>query len=237
MKILAIDSSGMTATCALLDDEQIIAEYTVNYKKTHSQTLVPMLDEIKKMTELDMSTLDAIAVTSGPGSFTGLRIGGATVKGLSLALNIPVIPVPTLDAFSYNGYGSSKLICPMMDARNNQVYTGLYEFVNGSHKVVLAQCAVSIEEICEEINKTGREVLLLGDGAKAYKEDIERLLTVPFTFAPIHLDHMSAGALGAIALIYIKEGKTVDGTSFSLEYLRRPQAEREKLARGEKITP
>ena len=92
-------------------------------------------------------------------------------------------------------------------------------------------------KICEEINKTGREVLLMGDGAKAYKEDIEKLLTVPYSFAPVHLDHMSAGALGTIALTYEKEGKTVDGTSFSLEYLRRPQAEREKLARGEKIAP
>ncbi len=237
MKILAIDSSGMTATCALLDEEQIIAEYTVNYKKTHSQTLVPMLDEIKKMTELDLSTIDAIAVTSGPGSFTGLRIGGATVKGLAFALNIPVIPVPTVDAFSYNAYGVSNVICPMMDARNNQVYTGLYEFKNGEHQAILQQCATSIEEICQEINNIGREVLLMGDGAKAYKEEIKKLLNVPYSFAPVHIDHPSAGALGALALKYMNEGKTVDGNSFTLEYLRRPQAEREKLARGEKITP
>lgn len=237
MKILAIDSSGMTATCALLENDQIIAEYTVNYKKTHSQTLVPMLDEIRKMTELDMSTLDAIAVTEGPGSFTGLRIGGATVKGLALALSIPVIPVPTLDAFSYNGFGLTSVICPMMDARNNQVYTGLYDFSEKKHNVILQQCATSIEEICEEINKTGREVFLMGDGVKAYKEDIERLLTVPYIFAPAHMDHPSAGALATLAVDYFNENKMVDGASFTLEYLRRPQAEREKLARGEKITP
>ena len=133
MKILAVDSSGLVASIALVEDDQMIAEYTVNYKKTHSQTLVPMLDEIKKMIDLDLASLDAIAVVKGPGSFTGLRIGSATVKGLGLALNKPIISVPTVDALSYNAYGTDYLICPIMDARRDQVYTGLYEFSDGKH--------------------------------------------------------------------------------------------------------
>ena len=127
MRILGVDSSGMVASVALVEDDLLVAEYSVNYKKTHSQTLLPMLDEIVKMTELDLNTIDAIAVAAGPGSFTGLRIGAATVKGLGLALEKPVISVPTCHGLAYNLWGSDKLICPIMDARRSQVYTGIYE--------------------------------------------------------------------------------------------------------------
>ncbi len=130
MKVLAIDSSGLTATVALVDESQTIAEYTVNYQKTHSQTLLPMIDEIVKMTETDLQMIDAIAVAGGPGSFTGLRIGSATAKGLGLALGKPLVSVPTVDALAYNVYGCRDIICPVMDARRNQVYTGIYTFVD-----------------------------------------------------------------------------------------------------------
>ncbi len=129
MKILAIDSSGLVASAALLEDEDLIAEYTIHYKKTHSQTLLPMLEEIRKMTELDLHSIDAIAVAAGPGSFTGLRIGSATAKGLAQGLDKPIIEVPTLEGLAYQLYGTDALVCPLMDARRNQVYTGIYEFV------------------------------------------------------------------------------------------------------------
>ena len=122
MRILALDSSGLVATVAIVEEEQTLAEYTVNYKKTHSQTLLPMLDEIVRMTELDMDTLDAIAISGGPGSFTGLRIGSATAKGLGLVLDKPLIHVPTLDALAFNLYGTDGIICPIMDARRQQVW-------------------------------------------------------------------------------------------------------------------
>ena len=128
MKLIALDSSGMVASVAVLEDDTLIAEYTINYKKTHSQTLLPMLEEVKNMTELNLSTVDAIALAAGPGSFTGLRIGSATAKGLGFALNIPLIPIPTVDALAYNLYGTDKLVCPILDARRNQVYTGIYSF-------------------------------------------------------------------------------------------------------------
>ena len=105
MKILAFDSSGLVASVAVLEEERMIAEYTVNYKKTHSQTLLPMLDEVVKMTELDLHEIDAIAVAAGPGSFTGLRIGSATAKGLGLALDKPLVPVPTLEQKKAGIYG------------------------------------------------------------------------------------------------------------------------------------
>ncbi len=134
MKILALDSSGLVASVALMEDDNLIAEYTVQYKKTHSQTLLPMLEEIARMVELELSTVDAIAVAAGPGSFTGLRIGSATAKGLAFALNKPIVPVPTVDGLAYQMYGARALVCPIMDARRSQVYTGIYEFIPVSNE-------------------------------------------------------------------------------------------------------
>ena len=125
MKILALDSSGLVASVALVEDDNLIAEYTIQYKKTHSQTLLPMLEEIRRMVDLDMDTVDAVAVAAGPGSFTGLRIGSATAKGLAFAMEKPIIPVPTLEGLAWQMYGTDALVCPIMDARRNQVYTGL----------------------------------------------------------------------------------------------------------------
>lgn len=136
MRILAIDSSGLVATVAVVEQDEkavgkTVAEYTINYKKTHSQTLLPMLDEIVRMTELELGSVDAIAVAGGPGSFTGLRIGSATAKGLGLALEKPLIHVPTVDALAYNLCYTDQIVCPIMDARRNQV---LPEFMNSKMK-------------------------------------------------------------------------------------------------------
>ena len=128
MRILGIESSSLVASVAIVTDDVVTAEYTVNLKKTHSQTLLPMIDQMMGLLEVELDTVDAIAVSGGPGSFTGLRIGSATGKGLGLALNKPLIHVPTMDAMAYNLYGANALICPIMDARRSQVYTGLYRF-------------------------------------------------------------------------------------------------------------
>ena len=182
MKLLALDSSGLVASAAVMEDDTLIAEYTINHKKTHSQTLLPMLDEIKHLIDLDIKTIDAVAVAAGPGSFTGLRIGSATAKGIALARNIPIIPVPTVDALAYNLYGTEKIICPIMDARRNQVYTGLYTFESVQETAVpdtlvslLPQCALDIVEICEKINALGRAVVFLGDGVPVYQQQIKNV--------------------------------------------------------------
>ena len=163
MKILGLDSSGIVASVAVVEDEILTAEYTVNYKKTHSQTLLPMLDEVAKMTELDLDTVDAIAVAGGPGSFTGLRIGSATAKGLGLALKKPLISVPTVEALAYNLYDTQGLICPIMDARRNQVYTGIYRFKDHRLQTVEDQMAVPIEELLAKLEQYGERVTFLGE--------------------------------------------------------------------------
>ena len=240
MKIIAIDSSGLVASVAIVEDDILIGEYNVQYKKTHSQTLLPMLDELKKMVELDLSTVDAIALAAGPGSFTGLRIGSATAKGLGLAMNVPLIEIPTLDGLACNLYGTDKLVCPLMDARRNQVYTGIYEFVKtedepaGHHrkryelKSLLGQCAISIEEIASQCNEMDREVIFLGDGVPVFGEKLSLLLTVPYSFAPAHMNRQRAAAFAMLAFTYLKEGKAVAAKDHAPEYLRLSQAEREK---------
>lgn len=235
MIILALDSSGLVATVAIVSEEAMLAEYTVHYKKTHSQTLLPMLNEITKMVELDMEKVDAIAVAAGPGSFTGLRIGSATAKGLGLALGKPVIGVPTLEGLAYNLFGTDQLICPMMDARRNQVYTGLYEFEGPNLKAIRPQAALGIEEILEEINKLGRKVILIGDGTAVHAETIDGMLKVPYSYAPIHLNRQRAGAVGALGILYYKKGLYGPAAQHEPEYLRLSQAERERTER-EQIT-
>lgn len=231
MKILALDSSGLVASVALLEDEVLLAEYTVNYKKTHSQTLLPMLDTIAQMIELDLNSLDAIAVAAGPGSFTGLRIGSATAKGLGLAFDKPLVAVPTVEALAYNLYGTTGLICPMMDARRNQVYTGIYRFENGEMSVVCDQEAVKVDELAADLNARGEHVTFLGDGVPVYKERLSELLTVKFDFAPAHLSRQRAGAVGALGMKYYAQGRIQSAREHQPEYLRLSQAERERAER------
>lgn len=232
-KILALDSSGLVASVALCEEDNLIAEYTVNYKKTHSQTLMPMLDTIVKMTELDLATIDAIAVAGGPGSFTGLRIGSATAKGLGLSLGKPLISVPTVDALAYNLWGCTDFVCPLMDARRNQVYTGIYSFEHGNLKTYLSQCAISIEELAERLNQLDKRVLLLGDGVSVYRKNLQQLLHVSYEFVPSHLNKQRAAAVGALALTYYEEGKMVEAGEQRPDYLRLSQAERERKEKEE----
>ena len=228
MRLLGVDSSGMVASVALVEDDLLVAEYSVNYKKTHSQTLLPMLDEIVKMTELDLNTIDAIAVAAGPGSFTGLRIGAATVKGLGLALEKPVISVPTCHGLAYNLWGSDKLICPIMDARRSQVYTGIYRFEDHKLVTVEAQMAVPMMEMIDKLNERGEEVIFLGDGVPVFAKMIQENLKVPYSFAPAHVNKQRAAAVAALGALYAKEGKVVTAMEHVPEYLRVSQAERER---------
>lgn len=239
MKIMALDSSGLVASVALAEDDNLIAEYTVQYKKTHSQTLLPMLQEICRMVELDLDTVDAIAVAAGPGSFTGLRIGSATAKGLAFAMNKPIVPVPTVDGLAYQMYGAKDLVCPIMDARRSQVYTGIYEFVPDQSgrfgydmRVIREQCAVSFDEIAEVLNGFDRSVIFLGDGVPVFRERMAQVMRVPYTAAPPHRARQSAAAVAVLGSIYYAQGKAVSGAAHAPEYLRLSQAERERAAQG-----
>ena len=234
MMVLAIESSGLVASAAIATPEKLIAEYTTNFKKTHSQTLLPMVDALLRMTGIPIQEMDAVAVSGGPGSFTGLRIGSATAKGFGLALGIPVISVPTVDSIAYNLCGTSSLVCPLMDARRSQTYTGLYTFHGDEMECLLPQKAMGIEEILEEIRKRGKETIFLGDGVPVFRDVIEEELELPHTYAPVHLSMQRAGALAALAIRYYRAGKYVDAASQSPEYLRLSQAERVRMEEEKK---
>lgn len=231
MRILGIESSSLVASTAIYEDGITMAEYTVDFKMTHSQTLLPMINEMVKLVGIDLNTIDAIAVSGGPGSFTGLRIGSATAKGLGLALNKPLIHVPTLDATAYNLFGASGLICPIMDARRNQVYTGVYCYTDHRLDTVWEQDTMSIEALAEGLNCLDHEVIFLGDGVAVYREKLEALLTIPFSFAPAHVNRQRAAAVAALAEVYYKEGKIQTAEEHEPEYLRKSQAERERAER------
>lgn len=248
MRVLAIDSSGLTATVAVVEDDRTIAEYTTNFKKTHSQTLLPMIDEMMKMIEMDVSDVDAIAVAGGPGSFTGLRIGSATAKGLGLALDKPLIHVPTLDAMAYSLYGCEDIICPVMDARRKQVYTGLYSFArkkpeDGSlydepvFQVLRMQMAVPVEELIRHLNVYRRRVVFLGDGVPVYADMLAEGMKVPYSFAPSFMNRQRAAVVGALGIHYYQTGRFETAAEFRPEYLRKSQAERERAEREKNSVP
>ena len=253
MKLLALDSSGLVASAAILDESAVIAEYTLNHKQTHSRTLMPMLDEIARMTELDLGEIDAIAVAAGPGSFTGLRIGAATAKGLGLAINKPLIEVPTLAAMAYQLYGCPALIAPIMDARRTQVYNGLYRFDSDAFVTVKDQRALSVEALCVELEATSEKaglngsggsgssdsspVVFLGDGVPVYRKLIDRLLTRPHFYAPPHVSRQRAAAVGAYGLRLFEEGRFVRAEDHVPVYLRKSQAEREREEKPVTIRP
>jgi tRNA threonylcarbamoyladenosine biosynthesis protein TsaB len=231
MKILAIDSSGLVASAAIIEDETMVAEYTINHKKTHSQTLLPMIDEIIKITDTKLEEMDAIAIAGGPGSFTGLRIGSATAKGLGLALNKPIISIPTVDGLAFNLFGTDKVICPIMDAKRNQVYTGIYEFMDDEFHIIEKQMAVSINEIISRLNEIERPVIFVGDGIPVYAQSIKEQIKVSYSFAPAHLNKQRAAAVGTLAKKYYLEGNVESATEHKPDYLRLSQAERERLER------
>ncbi len=224
MKILAIDTTGQSACCCIVEDKKIISEFIVDYNMTHSQTIMPMIKNMVDMTEFDLKELDYIACSSGPGSFTGLRIGAATAKGLAHGLKIPIIPVPTLDCLAYNIFETDKIICPIMDARRHQVYTAFFKWEDRKFLRISDYMAQDINYVIEEVKKFNKNVIFLGDGVPVNEEI---LLKQNFILAPLNCNTQNCASVGALALDYAKDNKFVKYSEFVPMYLRKPQAERE----------
>ncbi len=232
MKILGLDTTGQTASVAIIEDDKLLAEISQNHGLTHSQTIMPMIAEICKQTETDLKDLDYIACAAGPGSFTGLRIGAATAKGLCLGTGKKLIPVPTLDALAYDVYMTNNIVCPIMDARRGQVYGALYEW-EGERLVPLTEAmAVPIEEIISVAENFERDVIFLGDGVPVHRTQLAK--HPEFHFAPAHCSLQRGAAVASLGKVLAEEGKAVSGENFSLIYLRKSQAEREREERLKK---
>ncbi len=224
MLILALESSAKAASVALMEDEKLIAQYSQCSGLTHSRTLLPMVDDILKNTENTIAGVDLIAVAHGPGSFTGIRIGVSTVKGLAWAADKMCVGVSTLEAMAWHGVSADGLVCPVMDARRSQVYNALFEIGSGKPQRLCGDRAIALAELAEEIR--GKNAFLVGDGAElTYKYMLAA--GIDCRMAPQNLLYQSAWGVGMAA-----QDKT-PGTADDLlpVYLRLSQAERERQER------
>ena len=228
MKILGIDSSGLVATVALISDGIVVAEYTIHNKKTHSQTLMPMISEMLSMAEVTPEELDAIAVSEGPGSFTGLRIGASVAKGLAWTLQIPIVPVSSLMGLAANVEIPEQYVCPIMDARRNQVYTAVYKTTEGIPQLLEEPDVISIEAAIEKAEKYGDGITYLGDGVPVFEKTIlEKSMNAPGFVAPSRR-YQCASSIARLGEYLYQKGEYVSAEQFAPVYLRKSQAERER---------
>lgn len=229
MLILGIEAAAKVAGAALYRNGRIIAEQMTGAGLTHSETLLPMIDAVFKASGCRPKELDYIALTHGPGSFTGLRIGAATAKGLALGLNKPLIPLSTLEVLAYLGNEESRLRVPIMDARRGQVYGAIYE----GRKVLLEPSALSTTELLTILQKEQKPCIFMGDAADLYHDFFAEGLGELYSLAPAHLKDLRAGAVASLAADKLVAGSIsgISGDELTIEYLRKPQAERELEAK------
>jgi tRNA threonylcarbamoyladenosine biosynthesis protein TsaB len=233
MKILGIESAGITASCAISEDDKLLCEYLLNHKKTHSEKLMPLIIKALEDREIKLSDIDVIAISKGPGSYTGLRIGAAVAKGLAQAISLsrvnedmPIVAVPTMQALAANIFDNSRYIVPIIDAKAGRIYSGVYKWENSSLITIKEQFPADIEEIIEIIKNLDAEVVLNGDGSVNYREILEKELINKIIFAPEKYNILSASSVNLIAHQMAKENKLIHYNDFSPEYLRLSQAER-----------
>lgn len=224
MKILSIDSCTNVATAAILADEVLVAEFVLNNKITHSTKLLPQIESMMNNAEIKFSDIDIFAVTTGPGSFTGERIGVATAKALAHAVNKTMVGVSALKAMAYNISYTNLLICPIMDARREQVYTATYRWKGEELETIKTDRAMALEELLEEFQES---VIFLGDGVPVFKDKILQKMGGKAHFAPTHLLHLRGGSVAQCAMDEYKRGNICTYSELQPSYLRLSQAERE----------
>ena len=228
MKILSLDTSATVASVAIAEDSTPLAQYTLNAKNTHSETLLPMIEASLKTLSLKPCGIDLFALSAGPGSFTGVRIGAATVKGLAFASSKPCVEVSTLEALAQNLIIVKGLICPVMNARRSQVYTALFRSDGNTLTRLMPDSALSIEELDELLSQYGEAVFLVGDGYDICEQGFNK---TELSYVPEPMRLQSALSVAAIALKKYENGESCTDSALSVNYLRPSQAERERAER------
>ena len=227
--ILAFDSTAKVASVALMQGEKVLAEYSLNCGLTQSELLLPMAEHCLASLHKDFSDVAAFACTVGPGSFTGVRIGVATVKGLAFGKDVPCLEVSTLEALAENLRGLRGLIVPCMDARRSQVYNALFLSDGNSLTRVTEDRAISLDALAEELKAyENQEIFLVGDGYDVARKHLTAM-HVPLASTPTGLRDQRAASCAAVASRMLLEGRTRSDRELSPSYLRLPQAERERL--------
>ena len=225
MRVLSIDTATEAASCAVIEDNRLLGEITFNFEKQHSVILMPMIDNLLSSLHMDISSMDGFIASKGPGSFTGLRIGMSTIKGLSFGSQKPFISVSTLDALAYNLAYSSGIICPILDALRDNVYTALYTFEGEELKRTSDYMVISIEELIDLV-KNEETVHFIGDGTVKFKEVLKKNVQGSY-FAPAHINLARASSLGELGSKLLSSGIHEDLNTSTPIYLRKSQAERE----------
>jgi tRNA threonylcarbamoyladenosine biosynthesis protein TsaB len=228
--LLAIDSATPVAGVALLEDQRLLKEEFSNYRKTHAETLMPMVDRVLRECRCRVADLDGIAISAGPGSFTGLRIGLATAKGLCLGSGKPLVGVSTLEMLAANIGGSETLVCPVLDARKNEVYAAMYLVKNGQPQSIYPPSALAPERLVEIIRETASRLgisscILVGDALPTYGDYLQNSLGDVARQAPPHLAWPRASALATLAMEKLKKGQIEDFFTLRPSYLRLSEAE------------
>lgn len=226
MLILAMDSTAVAASVALLSDGAPLAAFHLNNGNTHSETLLPMAESVLRCTGKTVNDIDLFAVSAGPGSFTGVRIGVATVKGLAFGKGKPCVGVSTLEALAENLVPTGGLLCPVMNARRGQVYNALFRVENGALTRLCPDRALSVEELEAELLTYSEPVTLCGDGAEPVKNSFTKC---DVALPPLTLMEQNAVSVALCAARMAKEGRTCTDKELKPVYLRMPQAERERL--------
>ncbi len=226
MKILALDSTAVTASVALCEDDTLIAEYTLAAGLTHSQTLLPMVESVLSLVGLTTRDIDLFAAAEGPGSFTGVRIGAATVKGLAFDLKKPCIGVSTLEALAMSLEGFEGIACPVMNARRSQVYNALFEIGKDGIKRLCEDRAIAIADLEAELQNETRPIYLAGDGHDITKAGFKTVSTME---TPVPRRICSGYAVAKLALAAYRAGVRTTDAALAPTYLRPCQAERERM--------
>lgn len=226
MKILAVDTSATAASVCLADEDKILGEFYTNTALTHSQTLVPMTEQVLKTTHTEPDEIDYFAVNAGPGSFTGVRIGVAAVKGMAFKNNTTCVSVSTLESMAYNMLGNDCIVCAVMDARCSQVYNALFKVSGDNIERLCDDRALALSDLKIELEKTGEKIILVGDGAELCAKFLENSLSNVF-LAPINNRVQTAASTAMAAIKSISENKVITPSELMPTYLRLPQAQRE----------
>lgn len=229
MKVLAVDSSSAVAGVAILDGERLVYEGYHHHKRNHSEILMPMVEEALLSVDLTPDQIDLFAVSAGPGSFTGLRIGISTVKGLAQAVEKPTVAVPTLDALAYNIACPAALVCPIMDARREQVYTSLYRWEGDRYVRLMPHSALPVEQLTERLIPFQKPIWFVGDGIPVYRNKLAEKLRESARFAPPYLAYQRASVIAWLGRRDALEGRSVPYRDLKPFYLRPSQAEQKRF--------
>ncbi|MGM0396892.1 MAG: tRNA (adenosine(37)-N6)-threonylcarbamoyltransferase complex dimerization subunit type 1 TsaB [Bacillota bacterium] len=225
MKILGLDTSTMMTTCAVMEDDRLLGEFSLSLDMSHSETLVPMIGELMSNLGMKVRDMDGFAVSTGPGSFTGLRIGLATAKAFAHVTRKPIVGVSSLEVLADNMYGHP-VVVPMMDARRDRVFTAIYKMNTDEWEPLLKPDAIEVSSLIGIIDKSYEKVILVGDGAERYREELVEGLGEKAIFAPGSLNMSRAGSVCRLGMKRLLRGESDDMFSISPDYLRDSQAQR-----------